>query len=243
MKKKIVAVLSLLVVSGFLCACGNQSSSDELVMVTEAGFAPYEYYDNNEIVGVDIAIAQDIAKAMNKKLVVKDISFDSIINEVNSGKADFAAAGMSITDERKEQVDFTIEYATSKQVVVVKKGSSVTLNNLDGKTISVQLGTTADAYATDNYKNATIIRQKKYLSSAEDVKNGKADCIIMDSLPAQKLVSANSELEILDGVLFTDKYGMIVKKGNTELLNKINAVLEEEMANGKIDEYTIKYSE
>jgi ABC-type amino acid transport substrate-binding protein len=243
MKKRVITIISLILASCFLCACGNQNSSNELIMVTEAGFAPYEYYDNNEIVGVDIAIAQDIAASMNKKLVVKDVSFDSIINEVNSGKADFAAAGMSITDERKEQVDFTIEYATSKQVVVVKKGSALTLNDLDGKTISVQLGTTADSYATENFKNATIIRQKKYLSSAEDVKNGKADCIIMDSLPAQKLVASNSDLVILDGVLFTDKYGMIVKKGNTELLNKINAVLEEEMANGKIDEYTIKYSE
>jgi ABC-type amino acid transport substrate-binding protein len=192
-------------------------------MVTEAGFAPYEYYENGEITGVDIAIAKDIAKSMGKKLVVKDIAFDSIINEINSGKADFAAAGMSITEERKKSVDFTVEYATSNQVVVVKSDSTIkSFDQIKDKRISVQLGTTADSYATDNYKSATIIRQKKYLSAAEDVKNNKADCIIMDALPAASLVKENSDLKILDGYLFTDKYGMIVKKGNSQLLKAIN---------------------
>lgn len=243
MKKKFIGLLigSILVIS--LTSGCQSKDNDTLVMVTEAGFAPYEYYENNEIVGVDIAIANDIAVSLNKKLEVKDIAFDSIINEVNSGKADFAAAGMSITEERKKQVDFTIEYAISNQVVVVKSDSNLTLNDLSDKRISVQLGTTADSYVTDNYPNATIIRQKKYLSSAEDVKNDKADCIIMDSLPAQKLVSSNPKLKIVDGILFSDTYGMIVKKGNMELLNKINEVLQTEKDNGKINEYIIKYSE
>lgn len=242
MKKKILfCFLSLIFIISLTSGCSKKDDKS-LIMVTEAGFAPYEYYENNKITGVDIAIARDIAKSMGKKLVVKDIAFDSIINEVNSGKADFAAAGMSITEERKKQVDFTIEYAISNQVVVVKKGSSLKLNELANKTISVQLGTTADTYVTENYKNAKIIRQKKYLSSAEDVKNNKADCIIMDSLPAQKLVSANNELEIVNGVLFTDSYGMIVKKGNNELLSKINKVLQKEKDSGKINEYILKYS-
>lgn len=241
MRKKLIWIIPIVVM--LASACTTSNTNNQLVMVTEAGFAPYEYYENNEIVGVDVAIAQDIAKDMGKELVVKDIAFDSIINEINSGKADFGAAGMSITDERKQQVDFTIEYATSNQVVVVKKGSTLTLNDLDGKRISVQLGTTADTYVTDNYPNATVIRQKKYLSSAEDVKNDKADCIIMDSLPANKLVSENSELEILDGILFSDSYGMVVKKGNTDLLNEMNKVLQQDIDNGKIDEYILKYSE
>jgi polar amino acid transport system substrate-binding protein len=234
---KIIIIASLMLL---LCGCGKKS--DELVLVTEAGFAPYEFYDNNEIVGVDIAVGNDIASSMNKKLVVKDVAFDSIISELNSGKGDFAAAGMSITEERKKSVDFTIPYVTSNQVVVIKRGSNLTLNDLSDKKISVQLGTTADTYVSENYPNATIIRQKKYLSAAEDVKNNKADCIIMDSLPANELVQNNSELVILDGVLFTDSYGMAVKKGNTELLNKINEVLEKDIKEGKIDEYTLKYS-
>lgn len=212
-------------------------------MVTEAGFAPYEYYENGEIVGVDVAIAKEIAKELGKKLVVKNVDFDSIVSELKSGKSDFAAAGMSITEERKKQVDFTIEYVTSKQVVVVKKDSSLNdITQLDGKRIAVQQGTVGDSYVTDNYKNSEINRQKKFLVAAEAVKNNKADCIVMDQIPAQQLVSQNPELKILDGILFKDSYGMAVKKGNTELLDTMNTVLQRLIDEGKIEEYIIEYS-
>jgi arginine/lysine/histidine transporter system substrate-binding protein len=239
---KILKVFIPILIILLLCGC-TKKSNDELIMVTEAGFAPYEFYQNGEVVGVDIDIAREIAKSMNKTLIVKDIAFDSIINEINSGKADFGAAGMSITEERKKMVDFTITYTTSNQVVVVKNDSTIkSFNDLTNKRISVQLGTTADSYVSDNYKNATIIRQKKYLSAAEDVKNNKSDCIIMDSLPATELVKENPELKILDGYLFSDSYGMVVKKDNTKLLNQINKVLKKLIKEGKIDEYIINYS-
>ena len=112
----------------------------------------------------------------------------------------------------------------------------------NGKRIAVQLGTVADLYATENFKDSEINRQKKFLVAAEAVKNNKADCIIMDQVPAKQLVSENSELKILDGILFTDTYGMAVKKGNTELLEKINTVLERLMTEGKIEEYVINHS-
>ena len=212
-------------------------------MITEAGFAPYEYYENGEIVGVDIAIAQEIAKELGKELIVKDVSFDFLINEIKSGKADFAAAGISITTERQKEVDFSIEYTISNQVVVVNKNSSINnFSDIANKKISVQLGTVADMYANEKYPNATIITQKKYLASAEDVKSGKADCIIMDELPAQELVKANPELKILDGILFKDSYGMIVKKGNKELLDTINKVLQRLIDENKIEEYILEYS-
>ena len=202
---------------------GCTKSKNEIVMVTEAGFAPYEYYENGKIIGVDIEISEKIAEKLGKKLVVKDIAFDSIINELNSGKADFAAAGMSISEERKEKVDFSLEYITSNQVVVVRSDSDIkSIDEIKDKRISVQLGTVADSYVTENYKS---------------------DCIVMEALPARELVKSNSELKILDGILFQDKYGMAVKKGNTELLNTINEVLEEMISNGTIDEYIIKYSE
>lgn len=223
---------------------GCTKSKNEIVMVTEAGFAPYEYYENGKIIGVDIEISEKIAEKLGKKLVVKDIAFDSIINELNSGKADFAAAGMSISEERKEKVDFSLEYITSNQVVVVRSDSDIkSIDEIKDKRISVQLGTVADSYVTENYKDAKINRLKKFLVAAEDVKNNKSDCIVMDVLPARELVKSNSELKILDGILFQDKYGMAVKKGNTELLNTINEVLEEMISNGTIDEYIIKYSE
>lgn len=230
-----------------ICLTGCTRSNDELVMVTEAGFAPYEYYENGEIVGVDVEIAQQIANKLGKKLVIKDIAFDSIINEINSGKADFGAAGMSITEEKKKQVDFTVAYAVSNQVIVVRKDSSISSgSDLHGKTVAVQLGTTADLYFEDKengYSDVTIVSEKKFLAAAEDVKAGKADAIVMDQLPAQELVKQNTDLKILDTVLFTDSYGMAVKKGNTELLNQINEVLQQLIDEGKIDEYTLKYSE
>lgn len=240
--KKISIAIIVLVLALMITGCGKKEN--ELVMVTEAGFAPYEYYKDGQIVGVDIDIANDIAKELGKKLVVKDVAFDSIVNELKSGKADFAAAGMSITEERKKQVDFTIEYTTSNQVVVVRKDSALTnFSDIDGKRIAVQLGTVGDSYATENYKNSEINRQKKFLVAAEAVKNNKADCIIMDQIPAEQLVNENSELKILDGILFKDSYGMAVKKGNTDLLEKINTILQKLMDDGKIEEYVINHSE
>ena len=237
--------IKLFILVGFsLLLFGCSSRDDTIVMVTNSGFEPYEYVKNNEVVGVDVDIAREIAKEMGKKLEIKDVAFDSIISELNSGKADFAAAGMSITEERKKQVDFSIEYISSKQVVVVNKNNKTikTKDDLNNKTISVQLGTVADTYVSDNYKGTKIIRQKKFLSAAEDVKVGKSDCIIMDELPAKELVVKNNELTILDIELINDKYAIAVKKGNTELLNTINNVLEKLMREGKIEEYVINHS-
>lgn len=234
--------LFLLVLVLFLCtSCGK--NENELVMVTEAGFAPYEYYEDGEIVGVDVDIAKEIAKEMGKELVIKDVAFDSIINEVNSGKADFGAAGISYDEERAKQVDFTINYATSKQVVVVREGSSIDdIDKISNQKIAVQLGSTGDMYVTDNYPNAEIVRQKKYLAAVQDLKSAKVDLIVMDELPAQEILKTNDGLVILDEELFTDSYGMVVKKGNTELLNTINDVLTRLQNEGKIEEFMINHT-
>lgn len=236
--KKIVIIL--LIILG-LTGCGK--NSNELVMVTEAGFAPYEYYENGEIVGVDIDIAQEIAKELGKELVVKDVAFDSIINEVKTGKADFGAAGISYTSERAEQVDFSINYSVSKQVVVVKENSKITnIDSISNKKIAVQLGSVADTYVTDEYKNANITREKKYLAAIQDLKDDKVDCVVMDELPAKEILNNNTGLKILSGSLTNDSYGMIVKKGNTELLEAINKVLEKLKKDGTIDNYIINHT-
>ncbi len=245
MKKRnfiLVKLISILIVVVSLYACNNKS--DTITMATEAGFAPYEYYEDNEIVGVDIEIAKQIASYLGKELVIKDIAFDSLINELNSGKADFVSAGMSITEDRLKNVDFSVEYATSKQVIIVKKGYNKinSLDDLKDKTISVQLGSVADSWASKKYPNATVKSQKKFLAGAEDVKTGKSDCLIMDSLPAEEMVKNNTDLEILNLDVFTDKYAIAVKKGNTELLDSINTVLNRLIEEGRIEEYIIKYS-
>lgn len=239
MKKIIVLLCMIMLVAG----CGKKDDS-KLIMVTEAGFAPYEYYSNGEIVGVDVDIAKEVAASMGKELVIKDIAFDSIINEVKTGKADFGAAGISYNEERAKNVDFTINYSTSKQVVIVKNDSGITnIGDMNGKKIAVQLGSIADTYVSSTYKDASVVRQKKYLAAIEDLNTGKVDCVVMDLLPAEQILKTNSGLKILDGALVEDSYGMIVKKGNKELLDNINRVLEKLKNEGKIDEYIIKHTE
>lgn len=239
MKKIIVLLCMIMLVAG----CGKKDDS-KLIMVTEAGFAPYEYYSNGEIVGVDVDIAKEVAASMGKELVIKDIAFDSIINEVKTGKADFGAAGISYDEERAKNVDFTINYSTSKQVVIVKNDSGITnIGDINGKKIAVQLGSIADTYVSSTYKDASVVRQKKYLAAIEDLNTGKVDCVVMDLLPAEQILKTNSGLKILDGALVEDSYGMIVKKGNKELLDNINRVLEKLKNEGKIDEYIIKHTE
>lgn len=238
MKKFMLLVMSILLLTG----C--KRDDNKLILATEAGFAPYEYYQDGEIVGVDIDIAREIATSLGKELVIKDVSFDFIINEIKSGKSDIGAAGMSITKERLEEVDFSVEYAVSNQVVIVPMDSKITsIDQISNQRIAVQLGTVADSYVNKNYKDATVIRQKKYLSMVEDLKAGKVDLIIMDLLPASEIVKSNDGLKILDEYLFTDKYGMAIKKGNKELLDKVNDVLTRLMSEGKIEEYTIKHTQ
>lgn len=238
MKKFMLLVMSILLLTG----C--KRDDNKLILATEAGFAPYEYYQDGEIVGVDIDIAREIAASLGKELVIKDVSFDFIINEIKSGKSDIGAAGMSITKERLEEVDFSVEYAVSNQVVIVPMDSKITsIDQISNQRIAVQLGTVADSYVNENYKDATVIRQKKYLSMVEDLKAGKVDLIIMDLLPASEIVKSNNGLKILDEYLFTDKYGMAIKKGNKELLDKVNDVLTRLMSEGKIEEYTIKHTQ
>lgn len=239
--KRVFKLFILLFVMTILCGCSKDEN--ELVMVTEAGFAPYEYYDNNEIVGVDIDIAKEIAKELNKTLVVKDVAFDSIINEVKSGKADFGAAGISYNEERAKQVDFSINYTVSKQVVIVKKDSSIKdVKDISNQKIAVQLGSVADTLLTKDYPKVTLIREKKYLAAIQDLKDSKVDAVVMDELPAKEMIKNDNSLNILDGSLAEDSYGMVVKKGNKELLDTINGVLERLVNDGKIDGFIINHT-
>lgn len=236
--KKFFVLLFLM----FLCTgCSNRE--EKLIMVTEASFAPYEYYSDGKIVGVDVDIASEIAKEMGKKLVVKDVAFDSIIHEVKSGKADIGVAGISYSEERAKQVDFSVNYTTSKQVVIVRKNSKINdVSEINNKRIAVQLGSVADLYVSEEYDNKNIIRQKKYLAAIQDLKDNKVDCVVMDELPAKQIVSENNDISILDEALAEDNYGIIVDKGNSELLEVINRVINRLKEEGKIDEYVLRHS-
>ena len=215
---------------------------DDLIMVTEAGFAPYEYYDGGKIVGVDVDIAQEIANELNMNLVIKDVAFDSIISEIKTEKSDIGAAGISYTEERAKEVDFTVDYMDSKQVIITKTGNVITpdvLSNTNTLKVAVQLGSVADSYLTENYPSVTVIREKKFLAAIQDLKDSKVDCVVMDEIPAKELIT--SDLTILEEPLVTDHYGMIVKKGNTELLNTANKVITRLKDNGTIDDILLKH--
>jgi len=244
--KKLSLTLALALSIGIMAGCGSKKNEQkELLMGTEAGFAPYEYTeDGTKVIGVDVDIATEIAKAMGRKLVIKNMEFDSALLAVQQGKVDFVAAGLSVTEERKAEMDFTIEYAISKQVIVVNKSNTTIKSGSDltgDVKIGVQQGTTADYYCQDELESE-LATYTKLLQASLDLKNNKIDCIIMDSLPAEELVKANAELKILDGELFTDKYAIAVKKGNTELLNEINKTLQKLLDDGKIDDYTINHT-
>lgn len=224
----------------------SPESAGKLIMATEAGFKPYEYYEGTDIVGVDVDIAREIAKEMNMELVVEHMEFSAIIPAVDSGKADFGAAGMSITEERAQQVDFTVEYATSKQVILTKADSDIqTADDLSGKTVGVQLGTVADLALSEpeDFPGVKLELYNKYFEAVNDLLSGRIDAIVLDSLPAQELSKVNESLAIRDEEIFTDVYAFCVKKGNTELLDSINTVMQRLMDEGKIAEFTTNHLE
>ncbi|MDD3173318.1 MAG: transporter substrate-binding domain-containing protein [Herbinix sp.] len=218
----------------------------ELIVGTEAGFAPYEFLEGDQVVGIDMDIAQAIADAMGKELVIKNMDFDGALMAVQNGTIDLVAAGVSIDADRQKVMDFSDPYVDSTEVVVVNKANpavaTVDSDGLAGKVIGVQQGNIADFWVEDNIDAKETKRYTKFGQAAEDLKNEKIDCIVMDQYPAEDLVKSNPELSILDGTLFQDKYAIAVKKGNTELLDQINAVIKDLKDSGKMDEFTAKYT-
>jgi len=236
MKRK--SIILILVSLLLLTSCS--SKKDTLVLATEAGFAPYEYYKNGRIVGVDIDIGQEIANELGMELEIKDVAFDSIITEVKTDKSDIGAAGISYTEERAKEVDFTIDYMESRQVIVVKKESNIiSPTNLYKEKVAVQLGSVADSYLTEYYPELTLVREKKFLAAIQDLKDDKVDAVVMDEIPAKQLVT--KDLRIIEEAVVTDHYGMIVKKGNEKLLEKANQVIQQLKDSGQIDKFMLEH--
>ncbi|MCI7263851.1 MAG: basic amino acid ABC transporter substrate-binding protein [Clostridiaceae bacterium] len=217
-------------------------SKGTLVMATNAEFPPYEFHDGGEIVGIDVEIAAAIAKELGMDFEVEDIAFDSIIPEVQSGKADFGAAGITVTEDRKQSVDFSDTYATATQVIIVKEDNTEieTPDDLVGKTIGVQLGTTGDIYASD-IEDATIEQYNKGFEAVQALTQNKIDAVIIDGEPAKVFVSENEGLKILDEAFTTEEYAICVKKGNTELLEGINTAIANLKESGELQEIVDKY--
>ena len=221
----------------------NKGENGELHMATNAFFEPYEYYENDKIVGIDAEIAEAICDKLGYTLVIDDMDFDSIITAVQSGKADFGMAGMTVTDERKQAIDFTDTYTNAVQVIIVKEGSDKVKTKDDLKTavIGVQMGTTGDIYVSDyEADGATIERFNKGADAVLALAQGKVDAVVIDNEPAKAFVAQNEGLVILDEPFENEEYAICVAKGS-ELTEKINGALAALKEEGKVDEIINKY--
>ncbi len=234
-----VVVLALLLILGLFAGC---EKSDALIMATNAEFPPYEYYEGSEIVGIDVEIAQAIADKLGKDLVIEDIAFDSIIPSVQSGKADMGVAGMTVRPDRLENVDFSDSYITASQVIIVHKDNTdiSSPDDLVGKTIGVQLGTTGDIYA-ENIDDVTLERYNKGFEAVQALQQKKIDAVIIDDQPAAYFAAQNSDIKVIDEPFTVEDYAIAVKKGNTKLLNEINEAIAELKQSGKLQEIFDKY--
>ena len=257
-------IVSIILAAALLC-CGAFSlvscfggQEDKIVVQTNAYFAPFEYYDGSDIVGVDIEIMNLVAKKMNKEIVWQDGEFGIIIDTVKEGKlADCGAAGLTITEERAEKVDFSIPYYTSIQYVVVEKGTTIQTKTVDGvtyvvwealsgMTVATQTDTTGWIYADCEIdteggvlygSEGTEHKPMDNIQVATDALGKTIDALIIDELPAQYVTENNSSLvcyplyysgsEGEADAAVEEQYAICVTKGNTELLEAINAVLEE----------------
>ncbi|MBR2715991.1 MAG: basic amino acid ABC transporter substrate-binding protein [Ruminococcus sp.] len=249
MKKFFALVLALLMVVS-LAACGGAEKTataneekPELVMGTNAAFPPYEFVDDNgEIVGIDAEIAKAVADKLGMKLTIKDMEFDSLLTAVQSGAVDIVFAGLTVNEERKQSVDFSITYATGVQVVIVPEDSKIkTVDDLEGKMIGVQAGTTGDIYCTDDYGQDNVKQFNNGALAVAALQNGQVDCVVIDNEPAKSFVEANDGLKILDTEYVTEDYAAAISKDNKELTDKVNKAMEELKADGTIDEILAKY--
>ena len=257
MKKIIALALAVLMVASLLAGCGGSGAKDglktvepgKLIMATNAAFPPYEYIEGNEIVGIDAEIAGAIAEKLGLELQIDDMEFDSIVESVKGGKADIGLAGMTVTPERQEVINFTVSYATGVQVVIVTEDSAIaSVDDLFAEgamhAIGVQRNTTGDLYCTWDLEDAglaTIDRYSKGADAVQALLTGKVDCVVIDNEPAKAFVEANEGLKILETAYAVEDYAAAMNKDNTELYEAVNKALQELIADGTVAAIIAKY--
>lgn len=265
--KKLFALALTLVMALSLTACGDKqeptttdpADSDEggfktavegtLSMATEATFPPYEFYDGDKLVGIDVDVAGAIAEKLGLKLDVVDIAFDSIVPGVQTGKYDIGMAGMTVNKERLQQVNFTDSYAKGVQVVIVKEGSTITsVDDLFAEganhTVGTQTYTTGFHYASDDIQAkglGTVKSFAKTTDAVEALKNDQVDCVILDNEPAKALVAANEGLTILDSSYADEDYAIAISKENDALKEAVNTALQELINDGTVQKIVDSY--
>lgn len=261
--KKFVALLLAVLMVASLCACGQkdtqtdtQTGSDiktvtagKLTMSTNATFPPYESvaddgkgYEGTGFEGIDIEIAYALAQKLGLELVVDDMEFESALSAVQTGKSDIVAAGVTVTPDRLNTMCFTDSYANGVQVVIVKEGSDIkTIDDLEGKQIGTQRGTTGYKYCTEDYGEDSVVAFDDGATAVQNLLAGKVDCVVIDSAPAQEYVKANAGLTILDTEYTNEDYAIGLGKDNTALQEALNKALAELKADGTIQSIIGKY--
>lgn len=225
-------------------ADGQNVNEKPVVMGTQIGFPPFEMMDDNgDPAGFDIDLSYMIAEKAGRELEIEDMDFNGLLAALQSGKIDFSAAGMSVTEERKKSVDFSDPYYTSRQVIVVPVDSAIaSKEDLEGKIVAVQEGTTGEAMVNDEANAASVASFKKNADVAMEVLTGRADAFVLDEEPSKAIVAKNADkIRILDVEFGTEEYAIAVAKGNTELLDIINATIKEMKENGTYDAMIAKY--
>lgn len=272
MKKVSALILALAMCTAMLTACGggnsnttastgsaapatsaatSEAGADEgyklvkegtLTMATNAQFPPYEYYDGQDIIGIDADIAKAIADKLGLELKIEDMEFDSIITSVQNGKADLGLAGMTVTPDRQKNVDFSDSYANGVQSVIVKEDSTIAkIDDLKGKKIGVQLSTTGDLYAAEKYGKDAVQQYNKGSDAVMALTQGQVDAVIIDNEPAKSFVEANTGLKILDAEFANEDYAACISKDNAGLTKAVNKALAELKADGTLQKIVDKY--
>ena len=255
--KKFVALLLAILMVASLCACGQKDTGSDLqtvtkgklTMSTNAQFPPYESvaddgkgYEGTGFEGIDIEIAYALAQKLGLELVVDDMDFDSALSAVQTGKSDIVAAGVTVTPERQNTMSFTDSYANGVQVVIVKEGSDIkSIDDLEGKKIGTQRGTTGYLYCSDDFGEDAVVAYDNGLTAVQALNNGQVDAVVIDNEPAKAYVESNPGLKILDTSYAEEDYAIGMNKSNTALLEAVNAALEELKADGTLQSIVDKY--
>ncbi len=251
--KKLVSVLLILVLAiGLLAGCNTEKDmtieKGKLIMSTNAAFPPYEMTDDNgNYIGIDVEVAKAIAEKLGLELVIDDMGFTAALEAAQDGKSDMVMAGVTVNEDRLAVMDFSDSYAKGVQVVIVKEDSDiVSIDDLEGKTIGAQMGTTGYIYASSTpedggYGEENVIPYDNGITAVQALQNGQIDCVIIDNGPAQEFVAANPGLKILDTEWVVEDYAIGFAKGNTTLIEAVNGALKELIADGTVQSIIDKY--
>ena len=266
-RRSFLAAAGLSVAALALTACGGSASSvassassaaastsaaagelttveaGKLTMATNATFPPYEMTtDAGEFEGIDIETAQAIADKLGLELQIDDMDFDAALLSVQQGKADIVMAGVTVTDERKAVMDFSDSYATGIQSIIVPEGSDIASpDDLAGKKIGTQRGTTGYIYCTDDFGEDAVVAYDSGLTAVQALNNGQVDAVVIDNAPAKEYVAANPGLKVLETSYAEEDYAIGMNKDNTALVEAVNAALEELKADGTLQAIVDKY--